>query len=85
MTSLGLELISSLLLINDDAGGVPWKEHLFELEAENKLSGESSILYVIYTDQNGMWRIQCVPVRPNSFENRLGLPEVSVGSNNLLT
>jgi len=56
-------------------GGVPWKEHLFELEAENNLSGESSILYVIYTDQSGMWRIQCVPVRPNSFENRLGLPE----------
>lgn len=56
-------------------GGVPWKEHLFELEAENHLSGDGSILYVIYTDQSGMWRIQCVPVRPNSFENRLGLPE----------
>ena len=54
---------------------------MFELEAENNLSGESSsssILYVIYTDQSGMWRIQCVPVRPDSFENRLGLPEVSV-------
>ena len=67
-------------LITDNTGGVPWKEHLFELEAENNLSGESSILYVIYTDQSGMWRIQCVPVRPNSFENRLGLPEVSVVS-----
>jgi len=56
-------------------GGVPWKQHLFELEVENNLSGESSILYVIYTDQSGMWRIQCVPLRPNSFENRQGLPE----------
>lgn len=64
----------------DNAGGVPWKEHLFELEAENNLTGESSILYVIYTDQNGMWRIQCVPVRPNSFDNRLGLPEVIIQS-----
>lgn len=33
------------------------------------------ILYVIYTDQSGMWRIQCVPIDPKSFENRLSLPE----------
>jgi len=59
-----------------DQGGVPWKEHLFELEKENDLtSDDSRILYVIYTDQNGMWRIQCVPVRPKSFENRHSLPE----------
>jgi len=59
-----------------EQGGVPWKEHLFELEKENGLDGkDSNILYVIYTDQNGMWRIQCVPVRPKSFENRLSLPE----------
>ena len=44
-------------------GGVPWKEHLFELEQEEGLKEDSNILYVIYTDQNGMWRIQCVPVR----------------------
>jgi len=56
-------------------GGVPWKEHLFELEAENNLSGDSSILYVLYTDQSGMWRIQCVPQRSGSFENRLSLPQ----------
>ena len=54
---------------------------MFELEEENNLSGESSsILYVIYTDQSGMWRIQCVPVRPSSFENRLGLPEVNISN-----
>merc|ERR1711874_349789 len=59
-----------------EQGGVPWKEHLFELEKENGLSGsEVNILYVIYTDQNGMWRIQCVPLRSKSFENRLSLPE----------
>jgi len=57
-------------------GGVPWKEHLFELEKENDLTGAGgNILYVIYTDQNNMWRIQCVPVRSKSFENRLSLPE----------
>ena len=53
------------------------------MEVENNLSGESSILYVIYTDQSGMWRIQCVPLRPNSFENRQGLPEV--GLTNMLS
>ena len=56
---------------------------MFELEVENNLSGDSSsssILYVIYTDQSGMWRIQCVPVRPNSFENRLGLPQVNIAT-----
>lgn len=56
-------------------GGVPWKEHLFELEEENGLtSPESQILYAIFTDQNGAWRIQCVPLRPKSFENRKSLP-----------
>ena len=63
-------------VVDDDTGGVPWKEHLFELEEENNLSGESSsIVYVIYTDQSGMWRIQCVPEQPRSFSNRLGLPD----------
>jgi len=62
-------------------GGCPWKEHLFELEEEQGLGvetnghgsqGKTKILFVVYTDQNGMWRVQCVPVRPSSFENRLG-------------
>ena len=44
-------------------GGVPWQEHLFELEQEESLKEDSNILYAIYTDQNGMWLIQCVPVR----------------------
>jgi len=55
-------------------GGVPWKEHLFELEKENNLTGENGILYVIFTDQSGMWRILCVPAQPKSFDTRLGLP-----------
>jgi len=55
-------------------GGLPWKEHLFELEAENCLTGESSLLYTIYTDQSGSWRIQCVPKEAKSFENRKSLP-----------
>jgi len=67
---------SSGRVILFDQGGVPWKEHLFQLEEENDLSGKDvNILYAIYSDQNGMWRIQCVPLRAKSFENRLSLPE----------
>ncbi|KAM5179439.1 MYG1 exonuclease [Mantella aurantiaca] len=54
-------------------GGCPWKEHLFQVEKE--LSLEKQIKYVIYPDQSGKWRVQCVPTGPNTFQNRLSLPE----------
>ena len=52
-----------------DQGGCPWKDHLFQLEEE--LNIEKPIKFVLYTDQSGKWRVQCVPVSSNSFENRL--------------
>ncbi|KFM59707.1 UPF0160 protein MYG1, mitochondrial, partial [Stegodyphus mimosarum] len=58
-------------IIELDNGGCPWKEHLFELE--KSLNIEKPIKFVIYTDMNGNWRIQCVSVSPFSFENRLSL------------
>lgn len=61
-------------LLDLGSGGVPWKDHLLELEQEQGISGDQALLYVIYTDQSGMWRLQCVPARPGSFENRLSLP-----------
>lgn len=51
-------------------GGCPWKEHLFALEKE--LNVETPIKFVLYTDQNGQWRIQCVPSGLNTFQNRCG-------------
>eukprot|EP00088_Acartia_fossae_P014697 TRINITY_DN1789_c0_g2_i2.p1 TRINITY_DN1789_c0_g2~~TRINITY_DN1789_c0_g2_i2.p1 ORF type:complete len:333 (+),score=41.60 TRINITY_DN1789_c0_g2_i2:42-1040(+) len=54
-------------------GGVPWKEHLLQLEVEQGLEGQ--LYYVIYTDQSGKWRVQCVPVSSTAFQNRLSLPE----------
>ncbi|KAL3817441.1 hypothetical protein ACHAXA_001448 [Cyclostephanos tholiformis] len=53
--------------------GLPWKSELYELEYE--LGITVPIKYVLYEDQAGMWRVQCVSVRGKSFENRLGLPE----------
>ncbi|XP_039602746.1 UPF0160 protein MYG1, mitochondrial [Polypterus senegalus] len=54
-------------------GGCPWKEHLLNLEKE--LVVEPPIKYVLFADQNGQWRVQCVPDGLNTFENRLSLPE----------
>ncbi|XP_014776093.1 MYG1 exonuclease isoform X1 [Octopus bimaculoides] len=59
-----------LLLKN---GGCPWKDHLLSLEQEMDISPK--IKYVLFTDQNGCWRILCVPVELGSFTNRLSLPE----------
>lgn len=55
----------------------PWKEHLMDLERENGLVDDKSILYVLYPESapEGNWRIQCVPTRPEGFENRKSLPE----------
>ncbi|KAK3536955.1 hypothetical protein QTP86_027149, partial [Hemibagrus guttatus] len=49
-------------------GGCPWKEHLFLLEKELKL--DITIKFVLYPDQNGQWRVQCVPAGLNTFHNR---------------
>eukprot|EP01041_Mallomonas_annulata_P000130 gene130-209_t len=50
----------------------PWKEHLFDLEAQLNIP---QILYVLYQDTGGSWRIQSVPEDPRSFNSRKGLPE----------
>lgn len=49
----------------------PWKDHLLDLEQEQKI--EPTIKFVLYTDTSGMWRIQCVPISKSSFENRLSI------------
>jgi len=54
----------------------PWKEHLFELEAELSLDDEKKPIYVIYADETGgTWRVQAVPLSSESFESRKALPE----------
>ncbi|XP_008573070.1 PREDICTED: UPF0160 protein MYG1, mitochondrial [Galeopterus variegatus] len=53
-------------------GGCPWKEHLYHLESE---LSPPVVTFVIYTDQGGQWRVQCVPKEPHSFQSRLPLPE----------
>lgn len=54
-------------------GHCPWKDHLLTIEEEQSIT--PGIKYVLYTDQAGNWRVQCVPVHGEGFTNRLSLPE----------
>ena len=56
-------------------GFAPWKEHLFLLEEELNIPEEEKPVYVIYPDESGKWRVQAVPVSPDSFSSRKALPE----------
>jgi hypothetical protein len=58
-------------------GYCPWKEHLFELEAER--GTDPLPKYALYEDTGGAWRIQAIPLTPNSFENRKPLPKAWQG------
>ena len=55
----------------------PWKDHLFEIEKELSLGAD--ILYVLYGDSGGSWRIQAVPEEPTSFISRKKLLEPHMG------
>lgn len=55
---------------------VPWKDHLYTLEAMH--SAENAVLYVLYPeseDEGSKWRIQAVAKSKESFESRKALPE----------
>jgi uncharacterized UPF0160 family protein len=60
-------------IIKFESGGLPWPKHLYDLEKEYKV--DPLIKFVLYTDQAGMWRVQCVTVEGKQFENRLSLPK----------
>ncbi|RKP05534.1 metal-dependent protein hydrolase, partial [Thamnocephalis sphaerospora] len=55
----------------------PWKEHLFDLEKELGITEATGNrpLYVLYEDTSRRWRVQAIPVEPDSFASRLPLPE----------
>jgi len=59
-----------------DGQSVPWKDHLYTLEAQE--NSENQVLYVLYPESprpDSKWRIQCVPVSKDSFQSRKPLPE----------
>ena len=52
---------------------VVWKAHLAALEKEAAVA--ERVLYVLYKDERGKWRVQAVPEDEQSFESRKPLPE----------
>lgn len=60
--------------------GVPWKEHLYNIEAADPESTpENNTVYVLYSeseDPDSKWRVQAVSTNSDSFESRKALPEV---------
>ena len=65
------ETHSSGSIIEFKNGGCPYKEHLYDLEEEMEIVG--TILFAVFTDSNGMWRVMAVPVKDQQFESRLKL------------
>lgn len=58
--------------------GIPWKEHLYNIEDTAQLPENKKVLYVLYPEKEepgSKWRIQCVSKDAASFENRKSLPE----------
>ena len=56
----------------------PWKDHLFSVEDEQDI--QPTIKFVLFTDQGGKWRVQCVPTELFSFDNRYVLSLLGVCS-----
>jgi uncharacterized UPF0160 family protein len=66
---------------------VPWKDHLYNLEAVEEAEsgsgngdgdGDGKVLYVLYPEKpepGAKWRVQCVPETKDSFVSRKPLPE----------
>jgi uncharacterized UPF0160 family protein len=68
--------VPSLLQVKNIQNSSLIQEHLFELETELSLPENTKPIYVIYADETaGNYRIQAVPVSPESFESRKALPE----------
>lgn len=68
-----MDTCSSGQIIVLSEGGLPWKNHLYELERVHSI--DPLIKFVLYQDISGMWRVQAVTVEGSGFTNRLGLPE----------
>lgn len=58
--------------------GIPWKEHLYNLEDAESIPSSEKPLYVLYPEKEepgSKWRVQAVSKDFSSFESRKALPE----------
>ena len=49
----------------------PWKEFVFEIEAEQQCEGK--LKFAITKDGRGLWKVMAVPPKPNTFDIRVPL------------
>jgi uncharacterized UPF0160 family protein len=57
--------------------GLPWSDHLYNLEREEGKGAEAQVLYVLFPengDADSKWRIRAVSVEGAGFDNRKDLP-----------
>ncbi|KRT84162.1 hypothetical protein AMK59_134, partial [Oryctes borbonicus] len=64
----GFHSSGEIVKLNDRC---PWKNHLVALENELGISGE--IKFIIFHDSSDTWRIQGIPIQPDSFICRVFL------------
>lgn len=58
----------------------PWKDHLYDIEAEN--GKEGLIKFAFYQDDRKMWRIQTIPQKENFFSQRVSISKAWRGLRN---
>jgi uncharacterized UPF0160 family protein len=55
----------------------PWKDHLFDLEKEFGIQGQ--VIYILFGDTSGGWRVQAAPKNETGFDSRKTLPAAWCG------
>jgi len=58
-----------------ESGGLPWQSHVYDVEAEAAAAGKprKALLFCLYADTRGKWRVQAVPQEEGSFASRMKL------------
>ncbi|KAF2461498.1 metal-dependent protein hydrolase [Lineolata rhizophorae] len=70
-----------LVLPHRDAG-IPWADHLYELERATRTPPDRQVLYVLFPEgaaPDAKWRVRAVGVEGQSFVNRKDLPDAWKG------
>jgi uncharacterized UPF0160 family protein len=71
-----------ILVLPHRKEGLPWSDHLYNLEREEGKGQEASVLYVLFPetgDADSKWRIRAVSVEGGGFDNRKDLPSAWKG------
>jgi len=56
-------------------GGLPWIQHLYYIERELNINNcDKNIKFLLYPDNNNLWRCQAVTIEGKQFSNRVNLP-----------